>query len=158
MFEPCEECARKHLAAALAYAHEASRDGCGNDYIALDSYLATVGRAYVLLTESEQSQYLLHKDLAVGYLVVAEEGFIGGSDGTRDVSNLRAARHACNTQEALHYLDTFLSEQFDLALMAGHLAEARREGAAVPPSARPDQFISGYAVIVNDAFDEKGGD
>lgn len=160
MLERCEECARKHLAAALAHAVEASGHGDGDKYISSDSCMAFVGRAFVLYVESKCPNYSLHADLAKGFLVMAEQMFAQGFDGVRDTTRLRAARKARETEAKLMELGLFMSDQEDLCLMAGHLAEAKREGAKLGASygATPDDFIKDYAAVVDRAFGKEGGE
>lgn len=160
MFEPCEECVKKHLSAALARAVDLVTDNKGDMYIGIDSVYATVGRACVLYTEANHPEYAKHADLAYGLLIKAEEACVEGLDGHIDPSKLRSARYVTLISDKLRTLGEFLSGSYDLAMMAGHIAEARREGCdEIVSGYTPARFINEYeSLVAGKSSGEEGGE
>lgn len=116
--EPCMECARKHLRAALAYA---SMDGDRPGVYAIDSTVAMTSAAWVLLGEAEA--YPDHYDLAIGMLVAAEDN--EAANGTGSGALIRQIRLGNPDRAGLM---RGLEAGGFVDPMLGHAFEAKREG------------------------------
>ena len=140
MFSKCRECAAKHLRAALAYA--ALEPRLDETYVVgSPTALTEASRAAVLFGEAHA--YPAHRDLALGFLSVAEDL----AEGTPAAGVLRDVRLGDSSASLLCERAGSLVNWF-----VGHLVEARREGGiALPDVASPRWLESNFDRLIKEA-------
>jgi len=126
MFSDCAECAKKHLRAALAYATDGAPDPVP---VCVNSVTALVSEAWVLLAES--GSYPEHVDLALGFLVRAEDDAFAG--GLWETTGDRVRKIRLASKDPVELMGNLEAAGL-VNPMVGHLREAAREGRIELPS------------------------
>lgn len=138
----CMDCARKHLAAALAYAGE-GRDREVPKVTGEGSACGYVSQAYVLATEA--CAYPEHLDMAVGMLVRAEELYVAEGLDDRAAATRGLRLGSSGSPQALA---SALWAHPDCDPFVGHAREAAREsGARLPDTMSKDWFMTHYGEV-----------
>ena len=150
MFDPCRECAVKHLSAALAYVVNGGISRDHRFFIGAPTVVGETSRAYVLLGEFIAGGRQRHYDLAVGSLVVAEDLASEGHVSPETAAAIRKARLAGPAQDMMREIARLGWVDFAY----GHLLEARREGlSSIPDTISAGDLIESFGALVGEDAD-----
>lgn len=152
--EPCAECAKKHLYAALAYAVASPSErwfpGVSERGVTITTVEGLVSRAFVLAAETHA--YPDHLALAIGTLVRAEEEAMAlGCDKT--ASEIRDLRLSLADGDMVD-----LRESPYCSPWYGHVLEAKREWPQLelPESLTPDGFVDDFGKYIGQVCPAEG--